>query len=63
MTPGCTIRWTEGGANDAAHNLLRKKAARGKFRLAGETYSPASYNPCENENFHKDNIEFYFLEG
>lgn len=49
MMPGCTIRWTEGGANDAAHNLLRKKAARDKFKLAGETYSPASYNPCENE--------------
>lgn len=63
---GVTMELTEEEFNlictrsDAAHDLIRDKVARDEFKLDGETYSPANYNPCENEYFHKDDIEFEF---
>ena len=49
----CTI-------SDAAHNFLRNKVARKEFKLDGETYSPANLDPCENEFYHENDIEFEF---
>ena len=47
-------------SSDAAHDFLREKVTRGEFKLDGETYSPANLNPCGNEFYHRDDIEFEF---
>lgn len=47
-------------SSDAAHNFLKDKVARDEFKLDGETYSPANLSPCDNEFYHKDDIEFEF---
>lgn len=47
-------------SSDAAHDLLRNKITKDLFKLDGETYSPANLSPCDNEFYHKDDIEFDF---
>lgn len=47
-------------SSDTAHDFLRDKVARDEFKLDGETYSPANLSPCDNEFYHKDDIEFEF---
>lgn len=47
-------------SSDAAHNLIRSKVAQDLFKLDGETYSPANLDPCDNEFYHEDDIEFEF---
>lgn len=47
-------------SSNAAHDLLRGKVDQDLFKLDGETYSPANLNPCGNEFYHRDDIEFEF---